>query len=447
MNDYLPENPFAKHPEIEAQLYAEICDASQSSAAAKEQFCKLKKWLCTPPQYTTIRVNTLKTTVEDARILLQAKLKDANFRDQPDPEVIIHPKIPDLLVVMPTQSRVTVLPAAKEVVVAPLCGEAVLRGSHVFIPGVLGAPKSMKAGDIVAVYADLDDACLKGYTRSYTGRKVFVGNGKALVSRSDLFVAKVSRGVAVQMTQPLFSCPPLHGLATDVLFLQNLPSALCSHILDPQPGEEVLDMCAAPGGKTIHIATLMRNEGLVVALDRAHNRVGRISLNCKTWGSSCVKVYTHDATNLESLQRSNDKIPQQFDKILVDAPCTGLGQRPRLFYRLSVKEFQSYPPQQKRLLESAMQLLKPGGTLVYSTCSISTAENEDVVAWALQKFPDIHLVKQRFHLGGFGRKGSGLTEEQRQLVQRFEAYDVPDGEDDYDMDTIGFFIACFYKEK
>ncbi|KAL3217756.1 hypothetical protein MRX96_032025 [Rhipicephalus microplus] len=95
----------------------------------------------------------------------------------------------------------------------------------------------------------------------------------------------------------------------------------------------------------------------------------------------------------------------------------------------------------------AVRLLKPGGLLLYSTCSLSTAENEAIVAWALQRFPQIHLVQQKPHIGGTGRAGAGLEEDQRRLVQRFEGVHLVKEGCDYDVDTIGFFIALFRKER
>ncbi|KAH7956107.1 hypothetical protein HPB52_006024 [Rhipicephalus sanguineus] len=269
------------------------------------------------------------------------------------PQVLCHPSIPDLLVLAGRHNSSHVKPSLREVVVRRDCAEAVLRGAHVYIPGVMGAPKGLQAGQEVAVYGDLDGQCLRGRTRPYRGRRVFIGNGTALVSRADIFVNQVSEGCAVRMTEPLSGCPPLGGLEPSQLFLQNLPSALCGHILGPKPGDTVLDMCAAPGGKTTHLATLMKDKGLVVALDRSANRVSKIRSNCERWQISCVRTFAHDANEFDSLPREGTEIPDQFDRILLDAPCSALGGRPRLSYEQSAKALQSYPPQQRALLETA----------------------------------------------------------------------------------------------
>lgn len=138
-------------------------------------------------------------------------------------------------------------------------------------------------------------------------------------------------------------------------------------------------------------------------------------------------------------------LPERFDRVLLDAPCSGLGQRPLLACRQTAGQLRSYPPQQRALFDTAVRLLKPGGTLVYSTCTLTTAENEAIVAWALARFPELCLVPQEPHLGGVGRAGAGLDDDQRHLVQRFEGQQVWPESQDYNVDTIGFFIACFRK--
>uniref|UniRef100_A0A131YJR6 Methyltransferase NSUN6-like protein n=1 Tax=Rhipicephalus appendiculatus TaxID=34631 RepID=A0A131YJR6_RHIAP len=442
MGDLRLNNPFAKYPDVESLLLEEFQSAGVTDA--EERLSRLKSWLSLPPQYTTVRVNTRLTTTDAAKDSLQRHLDESYSALAP--QVLCHPCIPDLLVLAGRQSSSHVKPSPREVVVRRDCAEAVLRGAHVYIPGVMAAPKGLQAGQEVAVYGDLDGQCLRGRTRPYRGRRVFIGNGTALVSRADIFVNQVSEGCAVRMTEPLSGCPPLGGLEPSQLFLQNLPSALCGHILGPKPGDTVLDMCAAPGGKTTHLATLMNDTGLVVALDRSANRVFKIRSNCERWQISCVHTFAHDANEFDSLPREGTEIPDHFDRILLDAPCSALGGRPRLSYEQSAKALQSYPPQQRALLETAVRLLKPGGLLLYSTCSLSTAENEAIVAWALQRFPQIHLVQQKPHIGGTGRAGAGLDEDQRRLVQRFEGVHLVKEGCDYDVDTIGFFIALFQKE-
>ncbi|KAF6131823.1 NOP2/Sun RNA methyltransferase 6 [Phyllostomus discolor] len=118
----------------------------------------------------------------------------------------------------------------------------------------------MKAGDVVSVYSDIKGKCKKG-AKEFDGTKVFLGNGISELSRKEIFSGPPElKGIGIRMTEPLYLSPSFDNVLPSYLFLQNLPSAAVAHILDPQPGEKILDLCAAPGGKTTHIAALMHDE-------------------------------------------------------------------------------------------------------------------------------------------------------------------------------------------
>ncbi|OQR74370.1 putative methyltransferase NSUN6-like [Tropilaelaps mercedesae] len=427
-------DPFRKQPELSTFL------ALQNGP---DDFDRLKHWLCTPPQYTTLRVNTLAVSVAEAKARLQTYV-DSCSRGEPEKGYVVteHPQLDDTLVVISSKNRIQLTPAHRQVIVDLECGEAVLRGANVFVPGLMGAPGSLTQGDEVAVYADVDNDCRRGNKRYYKGGKVFVGNGVARLSRDDIFKNRVTQGVAIDVTQPVYNCPPLNNVFRDLLFLQNIPSIVCSRVLDPQPGETVLDMCSAPGGKTVHIATLMRNQGTIIALDKAQARLQKTADNCMRWRLTSVRCFDHDGTLPFDDNPGMNNVPRQFDRVMVDAPCSALGQRPRLLYRQSLKEVNSYPTVQRSLLKTACALLRTAGVLVFSTCTINVVENEDVVVWALNNLP-LELVPQIPHLGGFGRSAVGLTEIDRKMLQRFEG--LHEG-NDFDRDTIGFFIAKFRRK-
>lgn len=183
-----------------------------------------------------------------------------------------HPQLPDVLC-LPLVGPLAVEPAEAEVLVDLGCGHAVLRGSDVFAPGVRAATDGVVVGAHVSVWAELDRGCAAGARQPYAGRKLFLGNGRAVLSRLLLFrYLDHPHGIAVRMTEPLFAGPALSGLEPDFC-LQNLPSALAGHALALKPGQRVLDMCAAPGGKTTHLADLVGPTGSVVALERSAKRV------------------------------------------------------------------------------------------------------------------------------------------------------------------------------
>lgn len=206
--------------------------------------------------------------------------------------------------------------------------------------------------------------------------------------------------------------------------LQNLPSIVCSNVLSPRTGERILDMCASPGNKTTHIAELMGDCGQLIALDKTENKVKLLDEKIKMFGLNSVKCFAFDST--KAVIDDNDLImdsqkmelippfsPETFDRILLDAPCSALGNRPQLRNDISEKMLASYPVVQKKLFKTAVSLLKPGGVLVYSTCTVTEGENENIVAWGLEKFKNMKLVAAEPLLAGPGWPNAGLTDEQR----------------------------------
>jgi 16S rRNA (cytosine967-C5)-methyltransferase len=153
---------------------------------------------------------------------------------------------------------------------------------------------------------------------------------------------------------------------------QSRASMLSAHALDPQPGERVLDMCAAPGAKTTHIAALMRDRGAITAIERHKGRAATLQATITRMKVHIADVEVADVGELQH------KGPQ-FDRVLLDAPCSGLGtihSRPDLRWRVSLDAVRALAGEQARLLSAAALATAPGGTLVYSTCTISAAENE-----------------------------------------------------------------------
>ncbi|KAG0580762.1 hypothetical protein KC19_4G197400 [Ceratodon purpureus] len=473
----------------------------------------------------------------------------------------------------------------REVVVSRKCAEAVLRGAHVFVPGVLACSGHIEKDELVAVSVamerpDGEGGWFVGVTRGTTLSSEhaksqfkdeersgwFVGIGRAMMTRASLF--RETKGVAVEMVNRVYDLPPFSGLLNGDIFLQNLPSVVAAHVLDPQPGERILDMCAAPGGKTTGIATLMGDKGVVIALDRSHNKVLDIVRLAEEMKLSCIQAIKMDAlksvrvestphqviqnepidestTNTrltqagtddgvvtdfilnepdnvvqkcskkhlreESAQdsteaaggpkcaaaspvsstRSNEEststkkfkdngayasrkaarkearklktglkkaaeadtpykkgfAPQSFDRVLLDAPCSALGLRPRLFAgQETLDGLRQHANYQRRLIDQAVQLVRPNGTLVYSTCTLNPGENEGVVRYALDTYPFLSLSPQHPKLGGPGLVGGDdvfdgatyrawLRKGEEDMVQRFD----PVGP----RDTIGFFIAKF----
>ena len=158
-------------------------------------------------------------------------------------------------------------------------------------------------------------------------------------------------------------------------------------LLAPEPGDRVLDACAAPGGKATHLAELMQNKGEVWAIDRSAGRLRRVAANAARLGTDCLQAMAADASELL------DQKPQwrgYFQRILLDAPCSGLGtlaRHPDARWRVSPDSISTLVPLQARLLDAMVPLLAPGGTLVYATCTIHPAENGERIASFLGTHP------------------------------------------------------------
>ncbi len=179
-------------------------------------------------------------------------------------------------------------------------------------------------------------------------------------------------------------------VVTGKIYLQNEASWLPVVLLDPKPGMAVLDMCAAPGGKTSHIGALIENKGRLVTNDNSRPRLMKLQQNLSRLHVTADYIL-HDATRL-----SRKLDTQVFDAILLDAPCSGEGliniTRPKTLESWSVAHVKRLSTLQKQLIREAWQLLKPGGRLVYSTCTMAPEEDEAVVNYLL-KHNDDAVVK------------------------------------------------------
>jgi 16S rRNA (cytosine967-C5)-methyltransferase len=166
-------------------------------------------------------------------------------------------------------------------------------------------------------------------------------------------------------------------------------------LLDPQPGERILDACAAPGGKTTQIAACLKERGEVWAVDRSEPRLRRLVENAQRMGEATIHTLAADAAELASLR---PEWRDHFDRILLDAPCSGLGTLARhadARWRVDPANIDELVTVQSRLLEGLAPLLLPGGHLVYATCTVHPRENGERVRQFLAQRPDWRLLEER----------------------------------------------------
>lgn len=215
----------------------------------------------------------------------------------------------------------------------------------------------------------------------------------------------------------------LRGHQEGKFFVQSSVSMIPVIALDPRPGEKVLDLCAAPGSKTTQIAAMMRNKGILVANEMDAGRIKKLLINLKRCGVTIARVTRYAG------ERFPKDVAGLYDRILVDAPCSGSGLIKGVIAK-SVETIKMWNPNringlgrlQRKLLENAFSLLKEGGVLVYSTCSLEPEEDEQVVEWFLAN------VGGRLERIDFPRENNGVLKIWPQ-----------------DYDTEGFFIARIRK--
>ncbi|KAF6165084.1 hypothetical protein GIB67_000668 [Kingdonia uniflora] len=601
-NERYSYNPTLKwNPEVEDYFI---------NAYGSSHFTTISNALTRPSSYSCIRVNKLNSTSDGVIEKLSAYLMDKEGRfeinkcgvDRLEDYVLFVKGSGPHMVEYGDGSEKCI----KEIIVSRKCAEAVLRGAQVFVPGVLACSAHVEKGDIVAVSVAVEQPGSVGkwgvgITRGtvlhgtqtdphhFERTGLYIGQGTAMLSRVGIF--GVLQGIAVEITNKVFDLPSFHDVLKGDIFLQNLPSIVAAHALDPQPGERILDMCAAPGGKTTAIAMLMKDKGEVIAVDRSHNKVLDIKKLALEMGLNSITAYKLDALKavsgsnastdiasphcsngetfdspgsgpfllkempsvsvneipplpcketdlpciltqqdnnygfkfsefvkkilsmfvdksrllgfssektqrlLQLMQLVKEKLPKtvvgdegktnktylskadvrknarrmrngpgrsqsvggkvetskgfsqsSFDRVLLDAPCSALGLRPRLFAgEETLQTLRSNARYQRKMFDQAVKLVRAGGVIVYSTCTINPGENEALVRYALDTYTFLSLAPQNPRIGGPGLVGScelsdGKYEEwlrpgEEDLVQKFDPSSP--------LDTIGFFIAKF----
>ena len=207
-------------------------------------------------------------------------------------------------------------------------------------------------------------------------------------------------------------------------YVQDESSMLPALLLQPKAGEQILDMCAAPGGKSTHIAALMENKGRVTACDIYPHKLKLIEENAKRLKLDNIKTELHDGTVLR------EEWIGKFDRVLVDAPCSGLGvlrRRAEARWAKKEKDLREFPALQQRILENAGRYVKTGGVLVYSTCTLEESENGKQIEIFLQNHGE-------WKQAGFAHPRSG------EVVKELQLYPQRDGVD-------GFYLTLLKKEK
>ena len=307
--------------------------------------------LKTPGKRYFVRANMVKTTPKE----VAARLIERGF------DISQHELIPEALWV-PIQGPFEVSARPKKVMVDKFTAESVLQGANVYAPGVARC-KGIRIGDSVNIIDDEGETLASGIARM-----------------NETQILTFRKGLAVEVTESKYRVPSFREtreFREGLIYPQSLPAIVTSRVLDPKPTDLVLDMTCSPGGKLSHISQLMGNHGRVIGVDRNRRKIDKTMETCARLGCSNVTLFVHDSRYL-----SHDFSTLKPDKILVDPPCSALGIMPKVYEYAPKSEIEALARYQKQFLEEASRIVKPGGRIVYSVCTLTLQECEQNVLHA-----------------------------------------------------------------
>ncbi len=356
----------------------------------------------TPGRRLYVRVNTLK--IEPGELL--SRLKDRGIEAYPDEE------LPEAIY-FKVDGPFKVNPRDKVVVASKEAAEAVALGADLYAPGILKCYYNVRRGDEVAIV---------------TKSGIQVGEG--VVVRDCHEAIKKKRGLVVRTTKSLYRTVGIRELpefSEGLIYPQSLPAMYVSRQLDLKPGELVVDLCASPGGKTSHIVELSGGRVTVVAFDRSRGKVDRMKEELSRLGHlPYVEVWVSDSRYVYE-----DFPWLRPDKVVVDPPCSALGVRPKIEDHKTLEEVLALKKYQLQFMRAAYRLVKPGGTIVYSTCTVTVEENEEVIEQVLEESRCLDVSEVNIK-----RASKGVYGFQKDYLARFHPHIH---------DTPGYFIAKLHK--
>jgi len=302
-----------------------------------------------PPAGLYMRVNLLRASREMVIDMIEREGYRA-YRDA----------VLDEAIYIPIEGPYKVTLRDKVVVADKRASESVMMGSNLYAPGVISCGDVRKGDDVTVV--------------SENG--IILANGKALMDCKDAM--RIKRGIFVEVLESLYRAAPLRELSVwreGLVYPQSLPSMVASKLLNPEAHEVIIDMCAAPGGKTGHLIELSKGMATIYAIDHSASRIQEMMEHLERLGHmGRAAILRLDARYL-----SKDLTHVRPDKIILDPPCSSTGVRPKIWHKFTWKDLESIVRYQRQLLEEASRILKNKGLLVYSTCSITYDENQGLV--------------------------------------------------------------------
>ena len=285
--------------------------------------------------------------------------------------------------------------------------EAVMLGAHLYAPGVKNC-MGLRAG----MNATVED--------KKSGEVVASG----IARQGETAILKYHRGIAVETRLSRFNLPPFRETSwynDGLIHLQSLPSMVTCHVLDPKPGEVVVDLNCSPAGKMSYLCQLADNRALLIGFDRNEVKIGKAREHLERLHCENYQLLAHDS------RYAHLDYTLKADKVLVDPPCTGLGVMPKLSIDVTMVDVHNSAAYQKQFLRTASAIVRKGGTVVYSVCTITGEECEEIVKFAEDELGLVETAAEPM----IGRPGL----DSNRMSQRF----------DPELDGAGYFIAKFVK--
>ncbi|KFM22695.1 Putative methyltransferase NSUN6 [Auxenochlorella protothecoides] len=458
----------ASHLDADVTIDAEGVRHLLSEGLGPARFQAATRRLRVPPLTTCLRVNSARASPADLLRLLRGAAEAQGTPEAALPR--LHPLIPEAILIPGSGPHSVDYSAAegREVVIVRKAGEAVLRGADVFVPGVLATTPGLCPGDVVVVSIALERPGSERYgiSRGYrlgsdpgleagVPPRVRVGLGRCLLSRADMFrhergvgvalvarvahIRRLAREAGVEALVTAYradACRCVRGLAAGSTGAGER-GATCAE--GAGPAAERGPSSGPPQGDVAGARHPHESQLAAPISEGLRRRLERQALARQRHGQQLI-LSAHTAEGREAECPGFD--PGSFDHVLCDVPCSALGLRPRFRHEQTVEELVGTAQYQRRILAAGVGALRPGGTMVFSTCTISHLENEANVRWLLDSFP-LRLVPALPRLGGPGLVAPQaqpplLTAAEAAMVQRFDPGEPAS-------DTIGFFIAKFVK--
>ena len=352
------------------------------------------------PKYY-FRINTLK---ESRNEIIRSIRKNGM-------EASEEPKIEECLY-FPVKGPFEVDFPSNKIKVDKFTSESAMIGADVYAPGIIKC-SGIRLGNKVKIVDPYDQPVATGIVR--------MGENEILSLR---------RGLAVENTSSIYRVPKLREskhFKEGLIYMQSLPSILTSKILDPNPDDIIIDLTCSPGGKLSHISQLMENNGKIIAVDRNERKISITRDTINRLGCNNIELLIHDSRYFHL-----DFPKIKADKCIVDPPCSALGITPKLYDFSPKNKILALAKYQKQFLKTASKTVKKGGLIVYSVCTVTLEECEEVVQFAVDNC-DLEVTEQKMYIGS---RGIPLENIPFKNLQRFHPH----------KHGAGFFIACFKKD-